>query len=445
MGIDASIGGGKLNVAHHSQYLHQGTYSMNTPPLMLNNTMSRNKDLFRPLQPPHVKLFTCGPSVYRHPHLGNYRTFFYEDILHRYLSHLGFEVERVVNFTDIEDKSISEARRKQISVDDLTRPVEERFFEDCRFLSIDLPPFIPRSSTSVHTAAEIIEGLLEKKHAYSYGPDIYFDPLTFQGFGRLYRLDMSKWPSRKKRFSKDTYPGQRWNLGDFILWHGARDNEPAQWETVLGKGRPAWNVQDPAMIVKHLGTQIDISCGGIDNLYRHHDYTIAVTEAYSGKELAPYWLHGEHLLVDGHKMSKNKGNIIHVGDLASKGYDGAVIRFFFATQHYRKKLNFTYAALDAAAKRHARLIEYARVFTTDVQPDKEAAESSHSAGELLVQFENALSDDLHTERALDDLEHMLMPLSEARKEGTLNQSDTAGICHVLQKIDMVLKTGINHS
>ena len=246
----------------------------------LTNTLTRKKEIFKPRRDKAVKMFTCGPSIYSRPHVGNYRTFLYEDILQRYLEYLDYRVERLINFTDVEDKSISEAREKGITLGELTNPVAERFFKEAELLKIKLPGHIARSSTSVDAAVRLIRSLLDKGYAYWHGKDVFYDPLKFKGFGKLFGLDMSRWPEKRRRFGKDTYPGQRWNLGDFILWHGYKEKEGEgyYWETELGRGRPSWNIQDPAMITKHLGDQIDIACGGVDNLYRHHDYTIAVIE-----------------------------------------------------------------------------------------------------------------------------------------------------------------------
>jgi len=308
--------------------------------LCLQNTMTDRKEIFKPRERGRVKLFTCGPSIYNWPHIGNYRTFLYEDILQRYLEYLGYRVERMINFTDVEDKAIAEARERGISLQDLTEPVAQRFRQDCRDLHIKLPPTIPRSSTSVDQAVALIQKLLDRGFAYWHGRDVFYDPLKFKGFGRLYGLDMSRWPKKKIRFRKDTYPGQRWNLGDFILWHGRRSSEDKfYWETEIGEGRPAWNVQDPAMITRHLGYQVDISCGGVDNLYRHHDYNIAVIEGVSGKPFAAYWLHGEHVLVRGVKMSKSRGNITYLADLTARGYRPHHLRFYLIYGHYRDKLN----------------------------------------------------------------------------------------------------------
>jgi cysteinyl-tRNA synthetase len=272
------------------------------------NTLSKRKEVFVPRDQKRVKLFTCGPSVYRTQHLGNYRTFCFEDVLQRYLEYRGYTVERCINFTDVEDKAIDEAKDEGVSLADLTRPVIDAFLKECDALGIKLPDSIPRATNSVNEAVTLIKQLLDRGIAYWHDGNVYYDPLKHGDFGRVFGLDMSKWPKKRYRFSKDTYNGMRWNYGDFILWHGAQDGDSVYWETEIGRGRPAWNVQDAAMIIKTLGYQIDIHTGGIDNVYRHHDYNRAVLEGASGDEFCRYWMHGEHLIVNGAKMSKSKGN-----------------------------------------------------------------------------------------------------------------------------------------
>lgn len=318
--------------------------------MKLYNTMTRSLEQFQPQDKNNVKIFTCGPSVYSRPHIGNYRTFLFEDLLVRYLEYRGYGVNRVINFTDVEDKTIEESREMGLSPEELTDKVKTTFRNECLQLHIKLPDFIPSSATSVDAAAELIKNLMDKGYAYRHDGNIFFDPLKKKDFGKLARLDMSRWPKKKVRFKLDTYPGSRWNRGDFILWHGYSENCPAVWDTVIGKGRPSWNVQDPAMIFKHLGEQIDIKCGGIDNIIRHHDYNIAIMEALSGKEFSKYYLHGEHLIIDGKKMSKSLGNIYYPEDIIKSENDSMYLRYFLTGKHYRKKLNFTQKAFDAARK-----------------------------------------------------------------------------------------------
>jgi cysteinyl-tRNA synthetase len=433
--------------------------------LQLVNTMSRRKEPFRPRQHPPadlraaaqpVKVFTCGPSIYRRPHIGNYRTFLFEDVLVRYLEYLGYAVQRVINFTDVEDKTIREAVDQGQDVRSLTRKVEEQFYRETDLLRIRLPPFIPRSSTCVPQAVRIIRALLERGIAYWHGDDVFFDPLKFPGFGRLFGLDMSRWPRRKVRFRQDTYPGQQWNRGDFILWHGYREGDPVYWDTEIGRGRPSWNVQDPAIIVETLGPAIDIHCGGIDNLYRHHDYTIAVTESYTGQELAPYWLHGEHLTVGGRPMSKSRGNILYPQDVlaAPPGRDRLGegrfgphhLRFFLIYTHYRRRLSYT----EARFRRAAAELDAFRSLAAELTRPASGAEGSGpspKAGRLIderidripAEFELRMNDDLSAGAAFDRLHALLREIDARRQGAALSRPQAERLRRNLERVDAVLQ------
>ena len=202
------------------------------------------------------------------------------------------------------------------------------------------PDYLPRASENVEAAVEIIERLMRKGAAYRHGANIYFDPLKFPCFGNLYGLDMSRWPNKRIRFHRDTYPGMRWNLGDFILWHGCQADDRVCWDTSLGSGWPSWNIQDPSMVARLFDETLSIYCGGIDNLYRHHDYSMAILESLRPYPMARFWLHGHHLLVDGKKMSKSLGNIVYLEMLTNKGFTAQEIRFFLIDGHYRRKMNY---------------------------------------------------------------------------------------------------------
>ena len=258
--------------------------------LSVYNSLSRRIEPFVPLKVGHVRMFTCGPSIYQRPHIGNYRTYLFQDVLLRYLEVSGYTVVRGLNFTDIEEKSILEAAKRRMDVLELTKRCERAFWHDFQRLQMKAPAYNPRSSTSVAEAVQLIQKLLAQGHAYWHDGNVYFDPLTFAGFGKLAHLDMTRWPQKRRRFHKDTYPGNRWNRGDFILWHGYKPEDTVYWDTVIGRGRPAWNVQDPAMVLQTMGLTLDLYCGGEDNLVRHHDYSIAVAESVTGQPLARFWL-----------------------------------------------------------------------------------------------------------------------------------------------------------
>ncbi|MEN6441793.1 MAG: class I tRNA ligase family protein [Syntrophobacter sp.] len=409
--------------------------------LHLLNSMTRLMEPFEARNGRMVKMFSCGPSIYRRPHVGNYRTFIWEDALQRYLEYLGYDVRRVLNFTDVEDKAIEEARQDGKAVGELTGAVADRFTAEARMLGIKLPEKIPRSSTSVQQAAALISRLLASGHAYRYEGNIFFDPLKFKSFGKLFRLDMSRWPREKRRFKKDTYPGQRWNLGDFILWHGAGEGDEIYWDTEIGKGRPAWNIQDPAMISETLGYDLDIFCGGIDNMWRHHDYNIAVMESLSGEELARFWLHGEHVLAGGKKMSKSLSNIVYPEDLVEQGRGGRHIRFYLLSTQYRKRLNLT---MDAFRKSCAKLDAFVSM-VGDILEQRGGTRFAVDEGvekliaELTTRFEAGMNDDLDTHKALEGVAGTVAGLHGLWKAGRIGPDQTRAIEAGLRRVDSVLR------
>ncbi|MFW6414943.1 MAG: class I tRNA ligase family protein [Thermodesulfobacteriota bacterium] len=408
--------------------------------LFLQNTLSGSKDIFKPRSGSEVKLFTCGPSVYSLPHVGNFRTYLYEDVLQRALKSLGYSVKRMINFTDVEDKAVAEAEKRGLSsLAQLTGSNEERFLKNAAELKIRLPEQIPRSSTSVEQAVYLIRILLEKGHAYWHQGDVFFDPLTFPDFGKLYGLDLSRWPGKRVRFRRDTYPGQRWNLGDFILWHGGKPGDPFVWETGIGPGRPAWNIQDPAMISEHLGYELDICCGGVDNLYRHHDYNIALMESVSGRTFAPFWLHGELLLVNGSKMSKSKGNIVYPKDLFQKKWTPGFLRYFLLSVHYRSKLNLDSRNIDAAWSKYTRLQELIR----ELQDGSGKQDTGVALGPDWIQslFSGVyihLYDDLDVPQATDYLIRVLEQMHALLRDERLGAGELEEVRSCLGSLDQVL-------
>ncbi|HUU40588.1 MAG TPA: class I tRNA ligase family protein, partial [Desulfatiglandales bacterium] len=319
--------------------------------LKLFNTLGKHVERFQPVNQGLVTVFTCGPSIYQRAHIGNFRTFLFEDILVRYLEYSGYAVKRGMNFTDIEDKAINEAKKRNVSVKSLTGANIEDFIQEMSLLKIKLPDFLPKASEAVHEAVGIIEMLLDRGIAYRHKGNIYFDPHKYPGFGELYGLDMTKWPTTKRRFHKDTYPGMRWNRGDFILWHGYKKGEEPYWDTKIGKGRPSWNIQDPSMIIKYFDQTISIYCGGIDNLIRHHDYSRAIMESVRPYPMARFWLHCHHLFVNGKKMSKSKGNVYYTNTLLRQGYDIDEIRFFLIYSRYRENLDYSPNNMRKAAEK----------------------------------------------------------------------------------------------
>jgi cysteinyl-tRNA synthetase len=401
--------------------------------LRLFNTFGRKIETFKPVRKEPVAVFTCGPSVYQRSHIGNFRTFLFEDILVRYLEYLGYRVKRGMNFTDIEDKAMAEAAKKGVSVKKLTDKNIATFIKELKALRMKTPDFMPRASENVDRAVEIIEQLLELKIAYWHQDNVYFDPLKYPRFGELFGLDMKKWPQQKRRFHKDTYPGMQWNRGDFVLWHDYKGGKEAFWDTRIGKGRPAWNVQDPSMISQYFDETLSIYCGGIDNLFRHHDYSRAILESIRPYPMARYWLHCAHLHVDGKKMSKSVGNILYTDNLQEQGYSLAEIRFFLIYGHYRKTMNYSDKRMRAATEKLRRFKEQVKKIkrragsTTDA--DTEVARKIKEA------FRERMDDDLDVKGAFDNVSALVAGMNIK----DLTPSTASGIITALKEIDEVLQ------
>lgn len=408
--------------------------------LVLYDSLTRTVEPFEPIEDNVVKMFTCGPSIYQRPHIGNYRTFLFEDVLQRYLEYLGHRVIRTFNITDIEEKSIREAHKREMDVLVMTQKLTDAFSEEMKLLKIKPPTYNPKSSTSVEQAVKLTEELLKRGHAYWYKGNVYFDPLTLEVYGRLARIDKSKLQGKKRRYHRDTYNFLTgWNTGDFILWHGYRKGDAIYWDTSLGRGRPAWNMQDAAMVTATLGFSIDIFCGGIDNLARHHDNVNAIAESISGKMLARYWLHCAHLFVNGKKMSKSKGNIIYTDELLKAGYSGEEIRFFLIYGHYRERLNFTDDKFKEASLKLKRACEMIDAFRHVKGLQKSCDEVKGLIEHLKLDFEKNMDNDLDVKKAFDGVFDNLTQLAGLLRENRVSTEDAGRIIDTLISMDNVLQ------
>lgn len=401
--------------------------------LKLFNTFGRKLQVFTTGKKKVATVFTCGPSVYQRAHIGNFRTFLFEDILVRYLEYSGFRVDRGMAVTDIEDKAVWEAEKQKTTVKELTDRNISQFIAEMNLLRMKIPVYMPRASECVEESVNIISRLMEKKIAYRHGGNIYFDPIRFRGFGKLFGLDMSFWPKKRRRFHKDTYPGIHWNYGDFILWHGCEISEKACWETAIGKGRPAWNVQDPSMVMKHFNETLSVFCGGIDNLYRHHDYSLAILESVRPYPMARFWMHGAHLHVNGRKMSKSRGNIYYTDTLIRKGYTARDVRFFLMYSHYRMRLNYSDRAMRLASKK-------LKDFRSAVSSIRNRAGNARPAAsqisdDLRLSFVSAMDNDMQVKEAFDRMQGILCMVDVH----ALTPSRTSGIIKTLREIDEVLQ------
>jgi cysteinyl-tRNA synthetase len=394
--------------------------------------MGKRLEVFRPVNPRVVNIFTCGPSVYQRAHIGNFRTFLFEDVLVKYLEYSGYKVKRGMNFTDIEDKAVAEAEKRHTTVKRLTEYNIASFLDEMTILNIKKPDYLPRASRSVGEAVNIIENLVACGTAYWHHGDVYFDPLKFKGFGKIYGLDMTRWPKKKRRFSKDTYPGMRWNLGDFILWHGRKEGAQDYWKTSIGEGRPAWNIQDASMVNRYFHETLSVYCGGIDNLIRHHDYTRAILESVRPYAMARYWLHCQHLFVNGQKMSKSKGNICYTETLLADGYSPAEIRFFLISNHYRKRMNYTEKNMRRAKDRLDRLKALAHGIS--IRAAGRSERRFQTADGLQNTFVRHMDNDLRLGEAIDSVQSFLSGIEPEALHG----DEAADILSRLRDIDKVL-------
>ena len=401
--------------------------------LTLFNSLGKKYERFKPVNRKVVTFFNCGPSVYQRSHIGNFRTFLFEDILVRYLEYSGYRIKRGMNVTDVEDKAIKEAGTQKRTIKDLTETNIRRFIREMKLLKMQIPDYLLKASEAVDEAAEIIEHLLRLKIAYWHRGNVYFDPLKFPRFGELYGLDMAKWPSRKKRFHKDTYPGMQWNLGDFILWHGCTGKEATCWDTRIGKGRPSWNIQDPSMMSKHFHETLSIYCGGYDNLFRHHDYSKAILESIRPYPMARFWLHSHHLHVNGQKMSKSKGNIYYTEDILRKGYTVSELRFFLIYGHYRKKLNYSNDTMRLAAEKLRNFKKKVRDIGRVVK--RASSTDIKTVRNIKMIFSLKMDDDLDIASAFDQLYDTLTE----RDVTGLKPAEASGLIKGLKEIDEVLQ------
>lgn len=401
--------------------------------LQLYNTLSRSLERFEPLHPPRVTLYTCGPTIYNYAHIGNFRTFLFEDLLRRWLEASGYEVFHIMNLTDVDDRTIAAARKRGVSLREHVEPFARAFFEDRNYLRIRPAHAYPRATEYVEPMIRLTSGLLEKGVAYR-GEDgsIYFAISKFPAYGRLSRLDQRELKAgASERVSADEYAKE--DARDFVLWKAARPDDEAvgaAWDAPFGRGRPGWHLECSAMALELIGRNgcvdvLDIHAGGVDLIFPHHEDEIAQSCAFTGKpDFARYWLHGEFLNVQGSKMSKREGNIFTARDLQDQGVDAGAVRFLMFGTHYQQKLDWNDDALVAAANGSARLGRFRDRLESlaPVEAEQEDRESVAAAARFRSRFADALDDNLNAPQALAAVFELLLPegnrlLDEGRAVG----------------------------
>jgi cysteinyl-tRNA synthetase len=384
--------------------------------------------------PGEVRIYTCGPTVYHHAHIGNLRTFLFEDLLRRSLHYLGYRVIQVMNLTDVDDKTIERAREAGLSLAEYTSPFVESFFEDLDTLHIERAEHYPKATEHIAEMIALVERLVAEGIAYVKDGSVFFRIADDPDYGRLSGIDLDQ-VRRGERVADDEY--EKEDVRDFVLWKGAKPGEPA-WESPWGEGRPGWHIECSAMSMKYLGESFDIHCGGVDNIFPHHENEIAQSESATGKTFVGHWLHAEHLIVDGEKMSKSLGNQFTLRELFERGAEPRAIRFLFLSVHYRKKLNFTFAALEDASAALRRLDEMRFRLLNATESGSRSSPIPNALEELQSGFAAGLADDLNFSRALAALFDFVKVVNVAIESGELARGDRDRVLAALGELDSVL-------
>ncbi len=426
--------------------------------LRIYNTLSRQTEEFVALQPPQVRLYTCGPTVYDFATIGNFRAYMFEDLLRRTLRFRGFQVIQVMNLTDVDDKTIRGSQAAKVDLRDYTQKYKDAFFEDLRTLAIEPAEHYPAATAHISEMIALIEVLFQKGYAYrSEDGSVYFSIAKFKDYGKLAHLDLAGLKPGA-RIAQDEY--QKENVADFALWKTWQSSDgDVVWDSPWGRGRPGWHIECSAMSMKYLGASFDLHTGGVDNIFPHHEDEIAQSEAATGKPFAKYWMHCAHLVVDGRKMSKSLGNFFTVRDILQRGYTGREIRYALMAVHYRQALNFTFDVLDAARSALARLDEFAERMQAHLDREagvggqrsadggKPSASGNQQSGinmlpswmgALLADFNDALDDDLNISLALAALFDFVHAGNKRLDEGVLSAPEAAQALELLAHIDRVL-------
>jgi cysteinyl-tRNA synthetase len=397
--------------------------------------MSRSQETFEPLEQGHVRMYTCGPTVYNYAHIGNFRAYIFEDLLRRTLKYAGYRVTQVMNLTDVDDKTIRGSLETGLPLKEFTKQYIDAFFDDIDTLRIERAEHYPAATDHVPKMLEIIQVLMDKGYGYqSEDGSVYFRIDKFEDYGKLAHLDKSGLRAGA-RVVQDEYDKE--NLADFALWKAwdERDGDVV-WDAPWGRGRPGWHIECSAMSSTYLGDSFDIHTGGVDNIFPHHEDEIAQSEAATGKPLARFWIHCAHLVVDGQKMSKSLGNFFTLRDILDKGYSGREIRYVLMSTHYRQALNFSFKALDAARASLRRLDDFReRLEKVANEPAGSLPEWAEKASE---RFMETLADDLNISGALAAVFDLVHAGNRALDANELGAAGAAAVLDLLKQFDSVL-------
>jgi len=405
--------------------------------LCIHNTLSGQVEEFRPMVEGEAKFYYCGPTVWDYGHIGNFRSAIAADVIRRYLKLKGLRVTHVMNLTDVDDRIMAKAQESGIAIDDYTRKYIDAFWEDFDALGCERPEVAPRATQHIPEMVELIAKLEQRDHAYKSDGSIYYRIKSFPEYGKLSKINLAgNIEGGSERVDTDKY--EKEDARDFALWKAPNKPEEPAWEASIGRGRPGWHIECSAMSMKYLGETFDLHLGGIDLVFPHHENEIAQSEGATGKQFVRYWLHFEHLKVEGETMSKSKGNYYTFRDLISQGFSAAGIRYFLLSVPCRKQLNFTFDALRGAEKTVASLRDFrARLAEAKTEPGVDAA--LHAATErALTDFEAGMDDDLNTSVALAAVHELTREVNTALAKRGLREENKREVIAAINRIDSVL-------
>lgn len=401
--------------------------------IQFHNTLSGKVEPLVPQKTGEVRMYTCGPTVYDYAHIGNYRTFVFQDILRRFLKLRGYKLNHAMNLTDVDDRIIANAAAAGKSIREYTEKYVKAFFDDCKALSIEAPEHWIRATDHINDMVQLIQRLQQKTFTYPSEGSIYYRIAKFPNYGKLSKIDLTG-IQVGARVDNDRY--EKESARDFALWKAPKLGEHF-WETAIGPGRPGWHIECSAMAMKYLGETLDIHAGGIDLAFPHHENEIAQSEAATGKPFARYWLHAEHLLVEGEKMSKSLGNFFTLRDLFAKGYKPSTLRLCLASVPYRKQQNFTFNGLDQATSAVERLRNFADRLKQGKFPAGRKEGMAVRIANAAEEFDAGLSDDLNTARALAAVFDLVREANIAMDKGEFRQGDVAETQQFLATFDKI--------
>ncbi|HEY1214881.1 MAG TPA: cysteine--tRNA ligase [Bryobacteraceae bacterium] len=401
--------------------------------LRFYNTLTQELEVFKPLIGNTVRMYTCGPTVYNFVHIGNFRTFTFQDILRRWLRYRGYELNHVMNVTDVDDKIIANAAKEGKSIEEYTAQFTKAFFEDAAQLRLEQPEHVSLATAHIPAMVEAIQKLSDKGYTYESEGSTYFRIAKFPEYGKLSHNDFSGIRSGA-RVDVDEY--DKADARDFVLWKARKEGE-RYWETPFGEGRPGWHIECSAMAMEYLGETLDIHAGGVDLTFPHHENEIAQSESITGKQFARFWLHSEHLHIESQKMSKSIGNFFTLRDLLNMEYAPEAIRYLLAQVPYRKKLNFTFEGLKAATRSIERIRDFElRLQSAHLEPGRNS-EATDRAEEAVRRFEESMDDDLNTAEALAAVFEYVRATNTALDENAIKEENRWEAARVLEIFDKI--------